>query len=198
MGKKVNLDPILKVTDYQGDVLYQKQEQLPHQIIDPGVAYIVSSILSDNQARSIEFGTNSPLTIPGQTVSVKTGTSDNKRDNWTIGFTPEFLAAVWVGNNDNSPMSQTLASGITGAAPIWNRIMTYLLTSSQNDPRTKTRRYSRENMLRQTGILCQRNGKYRGLQSDSNSQRSIDGKKMITKKDLRVSRKPRSDPGFEK
>src|SRR6185436_9760216 len=72
-------------------------------------------------------GTNSPLYIPGQYVSVKTGTSDNKRDNWTIGYTPNYVVAVWVGNNDNSPMSQQLASGITGAAPIWNKVITLLL-----------------------------------------------------------------------
>lgn len=127
LGKKVDLDPILKVTNYEQTLLYQKQEQLPRQILDPGVAFIISDILADNKARSWEFGTNSPLNIPNHTVSVKTGTSDNKRDNWTIGFTPSLLVAVWVGNNDNTPMSQTLASGITGAAPIWNKIMTTML-----------------------------------------------------------------------
>ena len=133
-GQKVTLDPILKVTDYQGDVLYQKQQELPEQVIDPGVAFIISNILADNNARSLEFGTNSPLNIPGHTVSVKTGTTDNKRDNWTIGFTPSFLVAVWVGNNDNTPMSQNLASGITGAAPIWNKIMSLLLPNTSDAP----------------------------------------------------------------
>lgn len=127
LGKKVDLDPIIKITDYNRNLIYQKQEELPIQVVDPGVSYIISNILSDNNARSIEFGLNSPLNIPGHTVSVKTGTSDNKRDNWTIGFTPNFLVAVWVGNNDNSPMSPNLASGITGAAPIWNKIMTLLV-----------------------------------------------------------------------
>lgn len=127
LGNKVELDPILKVTNYSKDIDYQKQEQLPNQVVNPGVAYIISDILADNSARSWEFGLNSPLNIPGHKVSVKTGTTDNKRDNWTIGFTPNFLTAVWVGNNDNSPMSQNLASGITGAAPIWNKIMTLLL-----------------------------------------------------------------------
>lgn len=132
LGKRVTLDPIIKVTNYQQDIVYQKQDQLPQQVLDPGVAYIISNILADNSARSIEFGTNSPLNIQGHTVSVKTGTTDNKRDNWTIGFTPNYLVAVWVGNNDNTPMSQSLASGITGAAPIWNKIMSGLLANTSN------------------------------------------------------------------
>ena len=133
-GKKVNLDPILKITDYQGNLVYQKDAPEEKSVIDEGVAFIIANILSDNLARSLEFGINSPLNISNHTVSVKTGTSDNKRDNWTIGFTPSRLVAVWVGNNDNSPMSQTLASGITGAAPIWNKIMTMLLGNVSDAP----------------------------------------------------------------
>ena len=60
-------------------------------------------------------------------VSVKTGTTDAKKDNWTIGYTPNFMVTVWVGNNDNTPMNQALASGVTGAAPIWNGVMTKVL-----------------------------------------------------------------------
>ncbi len=133
LGKKVDLNPILKITNYSGDVIYQKQEQLPLQILDPGVAYILSNILADNNARSMEFGSNSPLNVPGYTVSVKTGTSNSFRDNWTIGYTPNYLVAVWVGNNNNAPMNG-LASGITGAAPIWHQIMSNLLANSQNNP----------------------------------------------------------------
>ena len=134
LGKKVTLDPILKVSNYDQSIFYQKQEELPDLVLDPGVTYIISNILADNNARSLEFGANSPLSIANHTVSVKTGTSDNKRDNWTIGFTPQDLVAVWVGNNDNSPMSPTLASGITGAAPIWNKIMSLLLANISNVP----------------------------------------------------------------
>ena len=133
-GKKVDLDPILKITDYQENLVYQKNTPEEKSVVDEGVAFIIANILSDNLARSLEFGINSPLNIPNHTVSVKTGTSDNKRDNWTIGFTPSRLVAVWVGNNDNSPMSQTLASGITGAAPIWNNIMTMLLGNVSDTP----------------------------------------------------------------
>ena len=134
LGEKVDLNPILKITNYQGDIVYQKQVESKRKVVDEGVAYIISNILADNSARSFEFGTNSPLNIPNHTVSVKTGTTDNKRDNWTIGFTPSYLVAVWVGNNDNSPMSQNLASGITGAAPIWNKVMLSLLPNTSDIP----------------------------------------------------------------
>lgn len=128
-GIKVEVSPILKVTDYKGDVLEEKQnsEDFGKQVLDSAVTFIISNILADNRARALEFGANSPLNVPGRTVSVKTGTSDNKRDNWTFGYTPSYVVSVWVGNNNNSPMSQALASGITGAAPIWNKIMTHLL-----------------------------------------------------------------------
>lgn len=134
-GTKVEVNPILKVSDYKGNVLEEKQnsKDLGKQVLDSGIAFIISDILADNRARALEFGVNSPLNIFGRTVSVKTGTSDNKRDNWTIGYTPSYVVASWVGNNDNSPMSQALASGITGAAPIWNKIMTHLLKDKPDE-----------------------------------------------------------------
>ena len=129
-GNKVELDPILLITDTDGKVLVKKEVK-ETSVIDAGIAYIISSILADDKARSIEFGTNSPLVIPNKKVSVKTGTTDNKRDNWTVGFTPDTLVATWVGNNDNTPLSQALASGITGAAPMWHRIMENMLNSNE-------------------------------------------------------------------
>jgi len=129
-GYRVDLNPIEKITDSQGNILEEKKDVTKKWVIDPGVSFIISNILADNNARALEFGTNSPLYIPKHVVSVKTGTSDNKRDNWTIGYTPSFVVAAWVGNNNNSPMSPSLASGITGAAPIWNKIMSHLLSNS--------------------------------------------------------------------
>ena len=129
-GYRVDLNPIEKITDSQGNILEEKKEVKKKLVLDPGVAFIISNILADNNARALGFGINSPLYIPKHVVSVKTGTSDNKRDNWTIGYTPSFVVAAWVGNNDNSPMSPALASGITGAAPIWNKIMSNLLSNS--------------------------------------------------------------------
>lgn len=132
-GNRVDLDPLLEVDDSNGKVLYKKHpKSVP--VVNPGVAFIISSILSDNSARQIEFGLNSPLVIDGHRVSVKTGTTDNKRDNWTVGYTPNYVVATWVGNNDNSPMSQSLASGITGAAPMWHEIMSNLLAGKSDAP----------------------------------------------------------------
>src|SRR5207247_2506642 len=87
----------------------------------------------NNNARSMECGHDSPLKIPNYTVAVKTGTSDDKRDNWTFGYTSSFVVSTWVGNNDNSPMNPALASGITGAAPMWHDIMTNLLKNTTNE-----------------------------------------------------------------
>ena len=80
----------------------------------------------DNNARAVTFGAVSSLIIPNYQVAVKTGTTNDKRDNWTIGWTPNLLSVVWVGNNDNSEMG-TIASGVSGAAPIWRQIMLYAL-----------------------------------------------------------------------
>ncbi len=127
LGKRVDLNPIIKVSDQKGDLVFEKKDY-PQRVIDEGVAFIISNILSDNSARALEFGPNSPINIPG--VSVKTGTSDKIRDNWTIGYTPSILVAVWVGNNNGEPMSG-IASGITGAAPIWRNIMINLLSGTK-------------------------------------------------------------------
>ncbi len=125
-GYKLPLSYFLKIQDNSGATI---KELRPFKIreMDPAVSYIMSDILSDNQARTWAFGPGSTLEIPGYKVAVKTGTTNDKRDNWTIGYTPDFLVAVWVGNNDNSPMNPYLSSGITGASPIWNRVMSYLL-----------------------------------------------------------------------
>src|SRR3989344_1692494 len=125
-GKRHNLTPLISVTDQNGKVLPTNNKN-EVQVIPETVAFILSDILSDNEARRPVFGNNSALNIPGKNVSVKTGTSDNKRDNWKIGYTPDFETTVWVGNNDNSVMNRQLTSGLTGAAPIWRSIMEYIL-----------------------------------------------------------------------
>ena len=127
LGERVDLNPIVKVSDSQGNLIFEKKDIPKTRVLDSGVAYIISNILSDNAARAMEFGTNSPINIPD--VSVKTGTSDKIRDNWTFGYTPNFLVAVWVGNNNNTPMNG-IASGITGAAPIWRGIFFEVLSKT--------------------------------------------------------------------
>lgn len=127
LGIRQDIYAIEKVEDRHGKVLYQKKEQEGERVLPMEVAYLVSHILLDNNARSAAFGGGSYLVVRNHPeVSVKTGTTNDKRDNWTIGFTPSRLVAVWVGNNDNAPMSY-VASGITGASPIWNEIMSYAL-----------------------------------------------------------------------
>ena len=125
-GSRVDLYPILSVRDSSGRLLEQSSPS-SQSVLDPRVAYLISNILSDNAARTPAFGPNSDLNVPN--VAVKTGTTNNLRDNWTIGYTPDRLVAVWVGNNDNSPMSY-VASGVTGASPIWRRIMTEILKTT--------------------------------------------------------------------
>lgn len=128
LGEKKEIQPILKIVDANGKVIEDHtKNEAGKRVLSEAVSYMVANILADNQARSPAFGTNSLLNIPGHTVAVKTGTTDNKRDNWTFGFTPELVVGVWVGNNNNAPMNPQLSSGITGAAPIWNKIMTQLL-----------------------------------------------------------------------
>jgi 1A family penicillin-binding protein len=132
-GRRQELTPILEVTDFTGKTIYKSNTSLPIQATTPEVAWIMSNILSDNIARTQAFGPNSSLIIPGKTVSVKTGTTNEKRDNWTIGYTPSFVTTVWVGNNNNRPMNPLLTSGITGAAPIWQQIMKELLKNSADE-----------------------------------------------------------------
>jgi 1A family penicillin-binding protein len=140
-GRKVPLNPILKVEDYQGNVLEtyepEKQPVSGERVLAAEIAYLISDILSDNGARTAAFGPSSELVIPQKIVAVKTGTTDNLRDNWTIGYTPSYLTAVWVGNNDNTPMNPWLVSGITGAAPIWHDIMSLVLAGQSNEAFTK-------------------------------------------------------------
>lgn len=135
-GIKVPLHSILKVTDNTGKTLeeYKPEDGIRNgeKVLSEETSFLISHILSDNNARAAAFGTNSVLNVPGKTVSVKTGTTNNLRDNWTIGYTPTLLVATWVGNNDNSPMSY-VASGVTGASPIWQKIMKYALRDTKTE-----------------------------------------------------------------
>lgn len=117
------------ISDTKTSVIAKEDSCAPHQIISSTTAFLISDILADNNARAPAFGANSILNIKKTKVAVKTGTSNDLRDNWTIGFTKDFLVSTWVGNNNNSPMSR-IASGITGASPIWAKIVNTILENT--------------------------------------------------------------------
>lgn len=130
-GYRVEPMAILKVEDADGKVLEENHPEKGKRVLSEGESYLISSILSDNSARSDIFGMNSLLNIPGRQVMVKTGTTNDKRDNWTIGGNKQVMVGVWVGNNDNSEMLN-VASGVTGASPIWRRTITEYLSGKAN------------------------------------------------------------------
>lgn len=121
-GVKVPLVGITKIVDYSGKIVFESEITKGEQAIRPEHAYLMSSILSDNEARAPMFGTGSVLAQPFP-VAAKTGTTNDFRDNWTVGFTPDLSVGVWVGNADYSPMEDT--TGLTGAAPIWSDFINY-------------------------------------------------------------------------
>lgn len=110
---------ILKITDAVGREVEPIRPQ-PHQALRSEHAYLITNILADNEARSSAFGLDSPLHL-SRPAAAKTGTTTDFRDNWTIGYTPDIVAGVWVGNSDNTPMHDV--GGVTGAAPIWHNFM---------------------------------------------------------------------------
>ena len=119
-GQRVPSVAILKIVDHNGEVVYEYQPEPGEQVIRAEHAYLINSILSDNEARSWMFGHNSALNLSFP-VAAKTGTTNDFRDNWTLGYTPDLVAGVWVGNADYTPMVNT--SGLSGAAPIWSQFM---------------------------------------------------------------------------
>lgn len=161
-GYRIPLQPILKVTDKNGKTLENYTPPaspiMGKRVLPEGVAYIISDILSDNNARALEFGEHSSLYIPGQTVAVKTGTTNDIKDNWTFGYTPSYVVGTWVGNNDNSPMSG-LVSGITGAAPIWHDIMSYILENKPVQPFDRPSNIVQKSVCSDTGALPDANNK---------------------------------------
>ena len=116
--------PFLKIVDAKGKTLeeYKRDKENKKNVLDPQIAYEISSILADNSARSFIFGSNSALAFSDRMVAAKTGTTSEYRDAWTVGYTPQIVAGVWVGNNDNTPMTAG-AAGAMAAAPIWHDFM---------------------------------------------------------------------------
>ncbi len=122
-GRRMPPVSITKIVDYSGNVVYEYKPPAGDQVIRPEHAYLISSILSDNDARTPAFGLNSVLNLPFQ-AAVKTGTTNDFRDNWTLGYTPDLVVGVWIGNADYTPMVHS--TGVTGAAPIWAQFLNKL------------------------------------------------------------------------
>ncbi len=121
-GQLAPLTPFTRIVDGQGRTIYNTSvsDAVPQQVTDARYAYQLTSILSDNAARTPAFGANSPLKV-SRPAFVKTGTTNDYKDNWTLGGTPELVIGVWVGNPRNEAMQNV--SGITGAAPIWHNVL---------------------------------------------------------------------------
>ncbi|MDQ6670259.1 MAG: PBP1A family penicillin-binding protein [Chloroflexota bacterium] len=119
---------ILKVTNSLGKVLYEYNPPAGTQVEDPRLAYQITSILSDDKARQPTYGANSPLVLPGRPAAVKTGSTDEYRDSWVVGYTPDLVTGVWVGNSNNSPMKDVL--GVAGAGQIWHDFMAAALAGA--------------------------------------------------------------------
>ena len=124
-GLQMAPTPILWIEDNQGHVLVDNRQRAGKQVVSPQLAYLLTNILSDTQARCLVFRCPSILELPGRPVAAKTGSTNDFRDAWTVGYTPDLAAGVWVGNNDNSTMLNL--PGSAGAGPIWNAFMTRAL-----------------------------------------------------------------------
>ncbi len=151
-GEKPESMPILEIKDYKGKIIEENVAKTT-QVVSPQVAFLLTDILKDNSARAPAFGFNSYLNIKNHPeVAVKTGTSNDLRDNWTAGYSQDYLVITWVGNNDNSPMSR-IASGVTGASPIWNKIMSGILVDTPSIDWKAPDGVSRVNICSITGTL---------------------------------------------
>jgi len=122
MGKRPHLTSILKITDSRGNVVFDASSQKvpPANAITPSVAYIITDILDDDAARLPAMGYGNPLELPFP-AAAKTGTTNDFRDNWTMGYTPNVVVGVWVGNTNGRLMNDS--SGLYGAAPLWRQLI---------------------------------------------------------------------------
>jgi len=124
MGRRIPSVAITKIVDHTGNIVYEYETPPGDQVVRAEHAYLISSILSDKSARVPMFGTNPVINLDFQ-AAVKTGTTNDFRDNWTVGYTPDLVVGIWVGNTDYTPMVNT--TGLTGAGPIWAEFMTYAI-----------------------------------------------------------------------
>jgi membrane peptidoglycan carboxypeptidase len=119
-GLRIPPTPVIKIEDSSGNIV-EENKKTPRTVLEPNIARMISSILSDNDARAPMFGYVSQLTFSDYQVAAKTGTTGDYRDAWTLGYTPTIVTGVWVGNNDNTPINRR--SGAMIAAPLWHQYM---------------------------------------------------------------------------
>jgi 1A family penicillin-binding protein len=136
-GIKYETNPILKIEDYQGKTIEDYSSVVGQKILDQEICRQINDILSDNSARSFIFGRNNNLTLGKRPVAAKTGTTNDFRDAWTIGYTPSLVVGVWAGNNDNSKMKST---GGDIAGPIWNSFMKEVLKNTPTEKFTSPKK----------------------------------------------------------
>ena len=127
-GIKVNHSPIIHITDKSGTALEEERVR-SESVIDANITNMISSILSDNGARTPTFGARSPLFFDGASVAVKTGTTNDYRDVWTVGYSPNIVVGAWAGNNDNSSMTKNVAGFII--VPLWREFMDAALLQTE-------------------------------------------------------------------
>lgn len=144
-------EAILRVTDSDGNVIYEYEPPPGTQVLSPQIAFLITSILSDNDARIPIFGEDSLLKL-SRTAAAKTGTTDNSKDNWTFGYTPNLVTGVWVGNSDGRPMKKT--TGLSGAAPIWNKFMEEVLQTLPIEEFSRPADLVQVEVCRATGMVA--------------------------------------------
>ena len=125
-GLKIPPVAILKIEDFQGNVIYENKAT-PKRVLEKNVARLINDILSDNETRAPMFGAKSHLYFENYQVAAKTGTTDDFRDCWTVGYTPIISVGVWVGNNNNAPMVRKQPAA-TVAGPIFHEFLEKVLT----------------------------------------------------------------------
>lgn len=134
-GVRNPISMVLRVEDKNGKVLEEYKAQ-PNKVLDPEPVRQLADVMTDNNARAYVFGSRNSLTLGSRPVAAKTGTTNDNRDGWTMGFTPSLVAGVWVGNNDNSPM-RSGSDGVVVAAPIWHNFMERALKDTPIEKFTK-------------------------------------------------------------
>ncbi len=150
---------VLKITDSQGNVVEDNTQPEGTQVLQSGIAEEINDVLSDPVARA-PLGENEYMSFPGHDVAVKTGTTNNYRDAWTIGYTPNIVVGIWVGNNDDSSMSHKVSGFIVG--PMWNQVMQYALGTRPNQS------FVRNDTSSEVGLKPVLQGNWQELGSDGN------------------------------